>query len=214
MSDFEEPVRVWQEVRDVGGIILAGGQSRRMGANKALLQINGQSLIDRVASVLRRIFPEVIIIGGNLGSPTPFNLPSFQDLRPGAGSLGGIYTGLCRTRFPRAFCVACDMPFLSAPLIHHLTQADPAADVVIPRTNEGVQPLHAVYSRKCIPFIRKLLEQNHFKIIDFFHHVRIREVGEKEMCRHGWKPTSFFNINTREDLTRALELAGTEGMEA
>ncbi len=210
---MEHMAQVWPEVNDVGGIILAGGQSLRMGTNKALIQIHGQRLIDRVAAILLRIFPEVIIIGDNLGPHSPFNLPCFQDLLPGTGSLGGIYTGLSRSRSPRAFCVACDMPFLSVPLIHYLIRVDPVADVVIPRTHEGVQPLHAVYSRKCIPFIRNLLDQNRLKIIDFFHQVRVREVGEEEMCQHGWTLTSFFNINTREDLAWALELARTEEME-
>lgn len=191
---------------DVSGVILAGGQSHRMGSNKALLRINGKRLIDRVASVLCGIFNEVIIVGDNLDTDIPFNLPVFKDLSPGSGSLGGIYTGLHQCNSPRAFCAACDMPFLSEQLIRFLIKIDPDADVVIPRVKDGVQPLHAVYSTNCIPFIRKSLDQNHFKIIDFFSNVRVREVSEEEIYRQGCNQAGFFNINTKEDLAEALRL--------
>jgi molybdopterin-guanine dinucleotide biosynthesis protein A len=213
LSDEKEPVRLSPQVNDVGGMILAGGRSRRMGTDKALLLMNGQRLIDRVAEVMRGIFQEVIIIGNDPGAYADLNLPRVPDLRPGAGSLGGIYTGLSVSRFSRAFFVACDMPFLSTTLIRYLVHLDSSADVVIPRTRDGLQPLHAVYSRQCIPFIREMLNGSRFKIIDFFDQVRVREVREEEMRRHGWRCTSLLNINTREDLARALEIARLERME-
>jgi len=206
LSDVKGPERPSQRIDDVGGVILAGGRSSRMGTNKALLLMNGQRLIDRVAGVMRGIFQDVAIVGCEPGTYAELNLPCVRDLLPGKASLGGIYTGLSVSRFSRSFFAACDMPFLSEALIRYLAQLEPSADVVIPRTREGLQPLHAVYSSGCIPFIQKLLSGSRLKIIDFFHQVDVREVGEEEMRRHGWRCTSFLNINTPEDLARALEI--------
>jgi molybdopterin-guanine dinucleotide biosynthesis protein A len=213
LSGLRDSEVLLPKLNDVAGMILAGGQSRRMGANKALLLIDGQRLIDRVAEALRSIFPEVIIIGNDAEACSTFSLPCVPDIRPGTGSLGGIYTGLSLSRFSRAFFAACDMPFLSTSLIHYMASLDPAADVVVPRTREGLEPLHAVYSRRCVPFIRALLDKNCFKVIDFFHQVRVREVEEEEMRQHGWRLSTFFNINTQEELARAIRLARAEGME-
>ena len=189
----------------VSGIILAGGRSRRMGENKALLLIDGQRIIDRVAGVLCGIFQEVMIVGVGPESCPFSRLPCVPDIRPGCGSLGGIFTGLSASLFPRAFFVACDMPFLRVELIRYLISIDPEADVVIPGTEEGMQPLHAVYSRRCIPHIKELLDQQNYKIIDFFSKVRVRDVKENELRQHGWKSNTFFNINTKTDLALALE---------
>jgi molybdopterin-guanine dinucleotide biosynthesis protein A len=184
------------------GIILAGGKNLRMGKNKAFLEVNGQRIIDRTANLLRGIFDEVILVTNDPLDYLDLNLRTVTDLFPERGSLGGIYTGLFHASCAHAFVAACDMPFLQAALVRYLIDLSPGFDIVIPRTDDGFQPLHAVYSQRCLPFIEDLLRRDILKIIDFFPKVKKREVPAEEIRRFDPGIRSFLNINTPEDLTR------------
>lgn len=188
------------------GIILAGGKNLRMGENKAFLEINGQRIIDHTRTIFQELFAEIILV---TNSPFPYldlNLRMVADLFPGKGALGGIFTGLFYSSFSHAFVAACDMPFLNKELISFLMSLAPKYDIVIPKTEDGLQPLHAIYSQKCLPHMENLLRQGNLKIIDFFHLVRKREVLTNELIPFDPLLKSFFNVNTPADLARAKEL--------
>jgi len=188
------------------GIILAGGKNLRMGQNKAFLEVQGERIIDRIQRIFVGLFDEVLLVTNSPREYLDLNLRTVTDLYRERGSLGGIFTGLFHASFSHAFVAACDMPFLSPALISHLVGLSPGYDIVIPRTEDGFQPLHAVYSRKCLPFMEDLLHQGNLKILDFFHQVRKREVPSGEILP--WDPqlASFLNLNTPQDLARVQSI--------
>ena len=183
----------------ITGIILAGGKNLRMGKNKAFLEINGRRLIDRTKDLFLEVFDEVLLVTNSPREYVDLNLRMVADLIPDKGSLGGIYTGLFHSSHARAFVAACDMPFLNRSLIQHLIQRAPNFDIVIPKTDDGFQPLHAVYSQNCLPFMEELLRQNNLKIIDFFRRVEVCEVPMEEILPLDPDLRAFLNINTPED---------------
>ncbi len=189
----------------ITGIILAGGKNLRMGKNKAFLEINGERIIDRTKNLFVDLFDEVLLVTNSPLEYFDLNLRTVSDLLPG-GALGGIYTGLFHASHSHGFVAACDMPFLNQALISHLVALAPAYDLVIPKTSDGWEPLHAVYSQKCLPFMEDLLRKNNFKIFDFFSKVKKREVTTEEILPFDPHLVSFLNINTPEDLSRAKDL--------
>jgi molybdopterin-guanine dinucleotide biosynthesis protein A len=156
---------------------------------------------------------EDIIIAGELGSSDA--LPGIRvvgDVHVGAGALGGIHSGLSASQTPYCLVVACDMPFLSASLLRYMIgKIDPcdhgAPDIVIPRVNGYTEPLHALYSRRCLKPIEEFIEQGGGRIIDFFSRVRVRYVGAEEVDRFDPQHRSFFNVNTPDDWLRAQNWA-------
>lgn len=191
------------------GIILAGGESRRMGGvSKALLEVGGQRIVERVAVILGRIFEEVIVITNSPEKYEFLGLPMFTDIRPGYGSLGGIYTGLRKCRGAHGFISACDMPFLVESVIRHLVGLAAGHDVIIPRLRGYLEPLHAVYGRGCIPYIEELMDADDRVIAHFFHKVDLLEAPEEDLAQ--CDPNLLFatNLNTPEDLRKARIIAG------
>jgi molybdopterin-guanine dinucleotide biosynthesis protein A len=190
----------------ITGIILAGGKNLRMGKNKAFLEISGQRIIDRTKQLFVDLFDEVFLVANSPLDYLDLNLRVVSDLFPGGGALGGIYSGLFHASHSHAFVAACDMPFLNKALISHLSALSPGYDIVIPKMEDGWQPLHAVYSPKCLPFMEDLLQKKNLKIIDFFPKVKKREVTTEEILPFDPQLVSFLNINTPEDLARAEDL--------
>ena len=184
------------------GIILAGGKNLRMGQNKAFLEVRGQRIIDRTRKIFGELFADVLLVTNLPGDYLDLNLRIVTDLYREKGALGGVFTGLFHASCPHAFVAACDMPFLNPALISHLVGLSPGYDIVIPRTEDGLQPLHAVYSRKCLLFMEDLLRKGNLKILDFFHRVKKREVPPEEILSFDPQLASFLNINTPEDLDR------------
>lgn len=177
------------------------------GVNKALLDIGGRSIVERAGDILTRVFHEVIIV---TNSPEEFRflgLPVFRDLKPGHGSLGGLYTGLSLCAGSHAFLAACDMPFLNAEIIRYLVGLDRGHDIVVPRIRSRLHPLHAVYSRNCLPHIRALMTEKDLRIINFFHNVDVMEVSESDLKAFDPDFRFLMNINTPKDLENARELS-------
>jgi molybdopterin-guanine dinucleotide biosynthesis protein A len=189
-------------------VIQAGGQSRRMGQNKALLPFKGQPLIQRVVDRVQLVADELLLTTNAPESYQFLNLPMFADLLPGTGALGGLYTALSAASNPLVAVVACDMPFVSAGLLEYerdLCGAD--WDVVIPRLGSGWEPLHAIYRREtCLPKIRKALEENRLRMDSWFGEARIRSLLEEEIRRIDPDMRSFLNINTPEEFKQAEQL--------
>jgi len=186
----------------ITGIILAGGKNLRMGKNKAFLEVNGERIIDRTRNLFLELFDEVLLVTNSFADYLDLNLRLVADLQPGKGALGGIYTGLFHATHSHAFVAACDMPFLTGDLIRHLIGLSPGYEIVIPKTQDGWQPLHAIYSQKCLPFMEELLREDNLKIIDFFHRVKKREIPTEEILPFDPHLSSFLNVNTPEELAR------------
>jgi molybdopterin-guanine dinucleotide biosynthesis protein A len=186
--------------------IVAGGQSSRMGADKAFVQLAGRPLIahllDRVADLGQT---ETILIANRPADYAHFRLPVFTDVLPGKGSLGGIYTALRASQNPYTLALACDMPFVSPDLLRYLiglAEGD-AFDVIVPRVEGYPQGLHAIYGRACLEPIRARLDADRLKVIGFYDQVRVRMVDETEYERFAPDGRAFFNVNTPEELAQA-----------
>lgn len=193
---------------EASGIVLAGGQSQRLGTDKAFVKVGGVPLIERVLSQLRELSDDVLIVTNGVESYADLGVRVVRDVWPGMGSLGGIYSGLQATRHERAIVVGCDMPFLDLRLLRFMILLSGDYDVVIPRLDRLLEPLHAVYSRACLGPIEGLLQAGDLRVVGFFGQVRVRYVDQTELAVFDPERLSLFNVNTPEDLGRAQELAG------
>ncbi len=181
--------------------ILAGGESRRMGQNKAFIQVEGIWLFDYVYGTCKELFSEIIIVTNQPQQFEDYQAHIVIDAIPGSGSLGGLYTALMQASNYHTFCVACDMPFLKPELISHLIEKRLNYDIVIPRAKEGPEPLHAIYSKRCIQPIIKMLDKGELKITKLLSsEVRVCYCEEEELKKIDPLLASFTNVNTRKDL--------------
>lgn len=204
----------------VTGIILAGGKSRRMGENKALMQLGDNSLIGHVTRRMRLITDELLLV---TNSPTEYghlNVPMHGDIFPDTGALGGIYTGLTHASHDVVLCVACDSPFLEPELLTYLVSILGEYDAVMPYTyssNEDIgvtnpshstdritlQTLCAAYSKRCLPIIESMLQESELRVHALAERVHIKRISPEIWQEFDPDGMSFFNINTPEDFERA-----------
>jgi molybdopterin-guanine dinucleotide biosynthesis protein A len=179
-------------------VILAGGKSSRMGRNKALLDFQGETLIERLYRILKEAFKEILISANDTETYKFLGAPIVRDIFPHGGTLAGIHASLLLSRGKHCFFVACDMPFLNIELVRHLNRIVDDYDVVIPESESGLEPLHSFYSRRCVPHIEEQLKRGNLKVIDFFEHVKVRKVSREEVREWDPEELSYFNINTQE----------------
>lgn len=192
-----------KEKVDVTGIILAGGKSSRMGQNKALLDFGGRSIIEHTVDLFKPLFQEVIIVTNSPSEYENLDVRIVTDIFPGKGSLGGIYTGLFYSSNKYSFIASCDMPFLKGDLIEFLVSLRDNYDVIVPCPKSGREPIHAVYSKRCLKPIETLIEKGDLRIIGFYPEVNVREVSEEEFAPFN-PELSFMNVNTSEEYEEAL----------
>ncbi len=186
----------------ITGIILSGGKSLRMGKDKAFIKVEGIPIIERITDLFRKLFEETIIVTNRRETYLHLKATIYEDLLPNSGALGGLYTGLFYSLFPYSFIVACDMPYLNTEVINYLTGKMEGYDVVVPKTEDGFQPLHAIYSKNCINPIERVLQERKTRIIDIYPFVRVKIVEAKEIVAVDPDMESFININTPEELIR------------
>ncbi len=197
---------------DLSAVILAGGDSKRMGTNKAFLTLDNACMIDLIVEKLAGMFHEVLIVTDRGRDFQHLNAVIVSDIikQGEKNALRGIHAGLFHVSSPASFFMACDMPFLSPPLIHFMSQYALQYDAVIPRVGEYFQPLFAFYHRRVLDRITRSLEQENFKITDFYAGLNMKEIDEASVRRYDPGMRSFFNINTREDYEQAQSLFARE----
>jgi molybdopterin-guanine dinucleotide biosynthesis protein A len=185
-------------------IILAGGRASRMEArDKSFLEIDNEPIIKRQLRKLKSLSQEVIIV-----SNSPDNYKGLKEVKvisdvvPNCGPLGGIYSGLLASRDDYNFVVACDMPFIDSALIQYMHKNAYGYDIVVPRIYNRYEPLFCIYSKKCLKYIKELLDKKVFKISTFFSEVVAREITENEVVQFTSPEKVFINVNTQEDLKR------------
>lgn len=195
------------------GAILAGGRNRRYGDHKALARVGGERIIDRVRTALERVVDRVVVIANEPDVYAPLGLPLRPDARPGLGVLGGIHTALLWAREagrPGVLAAACDMPFLSPPLLTRLSAAAAdGVDVAAPASGNrrGLEPLCAYYSTACIRPIEAEFDRGDRHIVGFFPDVTVHRIPLEELRAHGEPDILFMNVNTPEERRRANRLA-------
>jgi molybdopterin-guanine dinucleotide biosynthesis protein A len=195
----------------VTGVIQAGGKStRRGGEPKALIELGGRRLVERVAAVVGEVVDDVLLVTNTPELYRFLGLPMVPDVFPDHGSLGGIYSGLLAAGGDAAFTVACDMPFLRAPVARLVVERAGEADVVIPRAANELQTLHALYDKACLPHMEARLRAGRLKIVGFFDAVRVLEIPEADVAREVDPAIVFMNVNTPEEVARARALIAHE----
>jgi molybdopterin-guanine dinucleotide biosynthesis protein A len=187
----------------VTGAVMAGGRSSRLGRDKALLEIEGETLLARTVRLLSSLCDEVIVVGPPERSSVVPQVRVVPDERPGIGPLGGIATALRAARHDAVLVVATDLPLLNPVLLQHLLRNQihglPPTDVFIPRVEGRTQQLHAIYSRRCLAIIDEQIVRGDFKIDRFFSRVSTQVIGEAEIRHYDPELHSFRNINTEDD---------------
>ncbi len=193
---------------DVTGVLLAGGNSRRMGEDKRYLVVGEQTLLERGLAVLRSIFQEVLVVIAQDSLPLDVDARVVRDLVPDCGSLGGLYTGLTEATTPYIFVVACDMPFLDPAVITQFTSRRASADIVMAKLAARLHPMHALYGKGCLPVVEQMIRARQLKIQEMLSHasLRVRYVTEADLVTIDPSGRSFQNVNTPADLEVARSL--------
>jgi molybdopterin-guanine dinucleotide biosynthesis protein A len=185
---------------NLAAFILAGGNSTRMGTDKAFVTIDGRTLLARTLEVAKSVTPDVRIVG-NAGKFAPF-APVVEDIFPGCGPLGGIHAALRSSPAELNLILAVDVPFVSFALLQFLIKRarNSVATITVPRTNQGWQPLCAIYRREFAHAAEKALRASRYRIDALFDQVEIQVIGLEELESAGFSPKIFHNLNTKEDL--------------
>lgn len=177
-----------------------------MGVNKALVLFKGQPLITRVINRLASNADEVLITSNEPQSLSFLAFPIYPDLIPGMGALGGLYTALHYARYPSVMIVATDMPFASPVLFQKQLEIlqNEGMDLVVPVTNEGYEPFHAVFRREtCLEAVKSALDDGQRRMISWFPKVKVRTMSIEEVHKNGVSQQAFLNVNTQDDLHQA-----------
>jgi len=190
---------------EISAILLAGGRSRRMGRDKAGLKLDGQlTLLRSIADKLKAISHQVIVsTDGRRYEGLDDDIIWADDVYPGGGSLVGLYSGLRVAERDYALVVACDMPFINADLLRYMIARPRDYDILAPKTGDKIEPLHAIYAKRCLPAIEKLLAAGRKKIIELYAEVKVRYLTPEEIDRYDPRHRAFFNVNTPEELQEA-----------
>jgi molybdopterin-guanine dinucleotide biosynthesis protein A len=184
------------------GIILSGGENYRMGVNKALVVMDGKRLLDRTLEIFRGLFEEVIVVTNSPLDYLDLDVTIVTDIYPGKKALGGVYTGLFYASCSHAFVAACDMPFLNHRFITWMMQQAPAHDIVVPETPGGLEPLHAIYAKSCLPRMKGRIIQEQLKITGFYKGLNCLTISDAVLKTFDPDMRMFINVNTPEDLAR------------
>ncbi|MEA2061608.1 MAG: molybdenum cofactor guanylyltransferase [Thermodesulfobacteriota bacterium] len=190
---------------DCTGIILAGGKNSRLpGIKKAFHKINGKMIIDIIIEKLSTLLNEIIIVTNDPCDFSEQDSLLATDILPCGCSLAGIHAGMFYAAKNNIFVAACDTPFLKIEIVEKIiSHISPAHDIIIPETCDGIEPLCAVYSKKCLPAVQTNLNKNIFMIKKIFKKNRTLKIPVHEIKKIDPEMISFFNINTPCDLDKA-----------
>jgi molybdopterin-guanine dinucleotide biosynthesis protein A len=204
-----------KKVAHVTGVILAGGNSSRMRSNKALLPVGEELFIERIYRQLSVVFHKVILVTNNPELYRFLPCHTVPDVFPGMGSLAGVHAGLLGSETPYVFATACDMPYLNISLIRLLVAGIDGQQLIIPESNEGWEPLHAVYGKRALPVMETALRGGDRKLVRCCRRLQAKVISRDTVARIDAKFLSFININTPEDYFRFREdMKGSRGGES
>jgi FdhD protein len=198
-----EPYPNGSKIEGVTAVILAGGESRRMGTNKALLKVGDSALIESVYHTLAAIFHEVVMVTNTPGEYGFIPCRKVADIYSGAGSIAGLHAGLAASSTERIFVAGCDMPYLNPELIKLLCNISPDADAVVPVNSDGLrEPLHAVYATSILDELQQSIERDDKSILNLLDLIRTTLVTPEAFHSIPGAEKSFCNVNTPEEYDR------------
>lgn len=181
--------------RNITGIVLSGGKSSRMGMDKGIMELEGKKMVQYVLDALAPVVDKIIIIANN-NHYNDFGYPVYEDLIKDCGPMGGIHTGLTYSNTMKNMVLSCDIPFITSKMISYIIAESGDYEITIPKHENKLEPLCAVYSKKCGDKLKELLERKEWKMqeaLQYFNTQQLRLSGAKEIARN------FININTPRD---------------
>jgi len=199
-------------IEGVTGIILVGGEGKRLGRNKASVRIGGRSMLQRVLDRLAPVCDRFLVVTSAERQPPAVSCQrpcqTLVDVLPGLGPLGGMYTGLCASETDLNFVLACDMPLVNAALVRHLAGLTEGYQAVVPVVEGFAKTLHAAYRRECQRPLREALDAGELAVHRFLGRLRVRYLYEGNLRALDPDLLSFLNVNTPADLRKARRLIG------
>jgi molybdopterin-guanine dinucleotide biosynthesis protein A len=195
---------------NIEGAVLVGGESRRMGANKSELLLDGRRIVDRLCDALRPLTPRVRLVGGSKPEATAPDVEHQPDLFPGLGPLAGIHTALATARGDAVLVVGCDLPFVTSDFLRGLAlaaKADPDADAVVPWPLDGPVPVCALYRARCLDRALARLERRELEATAFVHSLAVRWLRPDELRHLDPSGRCLFNMNRPSDYEKAKAMA-------
>ena len=187
------------------GIIMAGGKSSRMGTNKALLKIDGITVIERIANELQKCVDEIIIVTNHFDDYRFLGYPMVEDIYKEMGPMGGIHAGLLASTTDKNLVVACDMPFISADLGNFLLKQLDDYQVVVPEIEDQFHPLFAGYKKELAPLIEEALKENQLRIRFFFKQLKTKTIYLEDITKENitFNHENVYNMNYPDDYEQA-----------
>lgn len=187
---------------DISVIVLAGGASRRMGSNKALLKVGDETLIARVIRHMQPLSDDLVLVSNTPELYSELPVRHTVDHFVGRGPLGGLHAGLTAARHAWSFVMACDMPLVDHRLVRYMTLLAEGHQAVVPRVDDRAEPLHALYHKTALPAIQERLEAADLRVISFLPAISVRYVDPPELAIFDPEGRSFSNANTPEEWER------------
>ena len=197
---------------DYTGVILAGGKNSRLpGGKKAFRKIGDEMILETIYELFSSLFKEVIIVVNEPREFAGWDMMVVTDIIPSKCALAGLHAGLFYASYPYAYVTACDTPFVKRSVVEYIVGSiRPGYEVIIPQTDDGLEPLSAVYSKDCIPLIEENLKKNIFMIKKFFRKKKVKEIPVDKLKMLDPQRQFIFNVNTPKDLEKAKTIANQQ----
>lgn len=194
---------------DCTGVILAGGKNSRLpGKKKTFHKVGDSMILDSIYEVFSKLFKEVIIVVNDPKEFAGWDMTLVTDIIPSKCAMAGLHAGLFYASYPYVYVAACDTPFVNPSVIEYIVgEIEPGYEVIIPRTDDGLEPLSAAYSKDCIPLIENCLAQDIFMIKKFFRKKKVKEIPVEKLKALDPHMRFIFNVNTPDDLETANQMA-------
>lgn len=193
---------------NASGVINAGGKSTRMKFNKAFAVLDGTPIIEIIINKFTPVFKEIFIISNEPELYEKLGYPVYPDIYPGKGPVGGMHAALSHAAYENIFILGCDMPFMDMRIADYLLEKLGEMDSVVPRIRGYLQPMSAVYNKKCLPRLQYNLETDRLKLTRLFEELNALIIEEEELQCFGNLDEIFFNVNDQEALQKAEIIAG------
>lgn len=192
--------------------ILAGGESKRMGTNKAFIELREKPLIRWVIESLQKlkIFNRIFLVVSDLTQFLPIELELHSDILSKRGPLGGLHAALYFCRSEYLFVAACDTPLLKPEVIELIVSGVKGFDACVPVINGNFEPLLAAYRKRALKAVEGAIERGERRVVSFFKDIKLKKVSEDEIKKLDPELISFFNLNSPKDVERAKEILSSK----
>lgn len=198
------------------GVILAGGENRRMPVLKAFIEVEGQKIIERNLDIMKQCFKNIFIITNQPEKYSYLKVPMLGDAYNVRGPMTGIFTALLNSPNTWVFVSACDMPFINSQVIKYMASKRSGFDAVIPISSlpssakgkaerDNTEPLFAFYSTRLLPALEKAINSNNRSLRDFLKNKRVQYISKWQVKELDRENRSFINLNTPEDIENFLD---------